>query len=217
MLKMYGFWRSAASFRVRIALNLKGLAFEERMIDLDAGEQHAADFLAVNPSAAVPAIVVDSGPPLTQSLAILEYLEETHPAPALLPADARGRARVRALALIFAADHHPLIVPRVRRYLAEVLKVDDAGRAAWVQHWFREGLVQAEAKLSGAPETGRFCHRDAPTIADVCLISQVVGALGFKVTTADLPTVERIAKACFELDAFARAMPLLQPGAPAQG
>jgi maleylacetoacetate isomerase len=216
MLKMYGFWRSAASFRVRIALNLKGLAFEEMMVDLDAGEQHADAFLAVNAAGAVPALFVDDGPPLTQSLAILEYLEETHPAPALLPADARGRARVRALALIFAADHHPLIVPRIRRYLAEVLEIDDAGRTAWIRHWFREGLVQAEAKLSGAPETGRFCHGDAPTIADVCLISQVMGARGFKVTTADLPTVDRIAKACLELDAFARAAPLRQPGAPAQ-
>jgi maleylacetoacetate isomerase len=216
MLRIYGFWRSAASFRVRIALNLKGLAFEETMVDLDAGEQHAAAFLEVNAAGAVPALFVDDGPPLTQSLAILEYLEETHPAPALLPADARGRARVRALALVFAADHHPMIVPRVRRYLADVLGVDDDGRTAWIRHWFREGLVQAEAKLCGAPETGRFCHGDAPTIADLCLISQVMGARGFKVTTADLPTVDRIASACLELDPFARAAPLLQPGAPAQ-
>src|SRR5580692_10798189 len=115
MLRMYGFWRSAASFRVRIAMNLKGRAYEETMIDLDAGEQHAPAFKAINPAAAVPALFVDDGPPLIQSLAILEYLEELHPEPALLPPDARGRARVRALALIFAADHHPLITPRVRR------------------------------------------------------------------------------------------------------
>ncbi len=215
MLKMYGFWRSAASFRVRIAMNLKGLAYEETMIDLDKGEQHAAGFKAINPSAAVPALFVDDGPPLTQSMAILEYLEELHPEPALLPADARGRARVRALALIFAADHHPLIVPRIRRYLADQLGIDEARRTEWIRHWFREGLVQAEARLADDPETGRFCHGDSPTFADLCLISQVMGARGFKIGTADLPAVDRIAAACLELDAFARAVPLRQPGAPA--
>jgi maleylacetoacetate isomerase len=211
---MYGFWRSAATFRVRIALDLKGLAFEETMIDLDAGEQYEPKFKAINPSASVPALFVDDGPPLTQSLAILEYLEELHPTPALLPADARGKARVRALALIFAADHHPLIVPRVRRYLAEVLKVDDAGRTEWIKHWFREGLVQAEACLAGDPATGRFCHGDTPTFADLCLMSQVMGARGFKVETADLPAVHRIAETCMAIDSFARAAPLRQPGAP---
>jgi maleylacetoacetate isomerase len=211
---MYGFWRSAASFRVRIALNLKGLAYEETMIDLDAGEQHAPAFRAINPAASVPALFVDDGPPLTQSLAILEYLEEVFPDPPILPVDARGRQRVRSLALIFAADHHPLIVPRVRRYLTDELSVDEAGRTDWVRHWFREGLVQAEARLAADPETGRFCHGDAPTIADLCLISQVMGARGFKVDTADLPATERIAAACLELDAFARAVPLRQPGAP---
>jgi maleylacetoacetate isomerase len=215
MIRMYGFWRSAASFRVRIALNLKGLAYEEKMVDLDAGEQHAPAFLAINPSASVPAVFVDDGPPLTQSLAILEYLDETHPPPPLLPADPRGKARVRSLALIFAADSHPLIVPRVRRYLTEELGVDEAGRAAWIRHWFREGLAQAEARMVGDPATGRFCHGDAPTIADLCLMSQFMGARGFQVTTSDLPTVERIAAACLELDAFARAAPLRQPGAPA--
>jgi maleylacetoacetate isomerase len=215
MLRMYGFWRSAASFRVRIAMNLKGLAYEETMIDLDAGEQHAPAFRAINPAASVPALFVDDGPPLTQSLAILEYLDEVFPAPPLLPEDARGRQRVRSLALIFAADHHPLIVPRVRRYLTDELGVDDAHRTEWVRHWFREGLVQGEARLAGDAESGRFCHGDTPTIADLCLISQVMGARGFKVDTADLPTTERIAAACLELDAFARAVPLRQPGAPA--
>jgi maleylacetoacetate isomerase len=115
MIKMYGFWRSAASFRVRIALNLKGLAFEEIMIDLDAGEQHAFAYQSVNPQAVVPSVIIDDGPPLTQSLAILEYLEEIYPSPPLLPTDPRGRARVRAIALLWAADHHPLIVPEGRR------------------------------------------------------------------------------------------------------
>jgi maleylacetoacetate isomerase len=215
MIKMYGFWRSAASFRVRIALNLKGLAYEETMVDIDVGDQHTPAYKAINPQSAVPSLFIDGGAPLTQSLAILEYLEETHPEPALLPADARGRARVRALALLFAADHHPLIVPRIRRYLTEQLKVTDDQRNAWVRHWFREGLVQAEAKLSGDPATGRFCHGEAPSIADLCLISQVMGARGFKVDTSDLPTVNRITEACLALDAFARALPLRQPGAPA--
>jgi maleylacetoacetate isomerase len=214
MIRMYGFWRSAASFRVRTALNLKGLAFEETMVDLDAGDQYAPDFKAINPQSAVPAVFFEDGPPITQSLAILEYLEELHPQPALLPADARGRARVRSLALLFAADHHPLIVPRIRRYLADRLGADEAQRADWIRHWFREGLAQAEARLSQEPETDAFCHGDAPTLADLCLISQVMGARGFRVDMSDLPTVSRIADACLALDAFARAQPLRQPGAP---
>ena len=214
MLKMYGFWRSAAAFRVRMALNLKGIAFEETMVDLDKGEQNAPSFRAINPAAAVPALFIDDGPPLSQSLAILEYLEATHPAPPLLPADPRGQARVRALSLIFTADYHPLIVPRVRTYLADTLGVDEAGRAAWVRHWFREGLVQGEARLAGDPATGRFCHGDAPSFADLCLLSQAMGARVFGVATDDLPTVHRIAAACLEIDAIARAAPLRQPGAP---
>ena len=215
MIKMYGFWRSAASFRVRIALNLKGLGFEEEMIDIDAGVQHTPDYLALNPQAAVPSVVIDGGPPLTQSLAILEYLEEAYPAPALLPGDARGRARVRALSLVWAADHHPLIVPRVRRYLADAMGQDEAARTAWIRHWFREGLVAGEVKLASDDATGRFCHGDQPTFADLCLISQAAGARGFKVDFSDLPTVSRIVENCLALDAIARAHPLRQPGAPA--
>jgi maleylacetoacetate isomerase len=215
MIKMYGFWRSAASFRVRIALNLKGLPYEEEMVDIDAGHQYTASYKAMNPQSAVPSLIIDDGPPLTQSLAILEYLEDVHPAPALLPADARGRARVRSLALLFAADHHPLIVPRVRRYLTDVLKTDDEQRDAWIKHWFREGMVQGEARLAGDPATGQFCHGDTPTIADLCLISQVMGARGFKVDVSGLPTIGRIAEACLAIDGFARALPLRQPGAPA--
>lgn len=215
MIRMYGFWRSAASFRVRIALNLKGLAFSETMIDLDAGEQHAADYVAINPQAVVPSLYIDDGPPLTQSLAILEYLEETHPTPPLLPSDPRGRARVRALALLWAADHHPLIVPRIRRYLADELHLDEATRTAWIKHWFREGLAIGEKRLAGDPATGRYCHGDTPTFADLSLMSQAMGARGFKVDFADLPTISRIVEACLANDAFARALPLRQPGAPA--
>jgi maleylacetoacetate isomerase len=215
MLTLYGFWRSAASFRVRIALNLKGLAFEEKMIDIDSGVQHAPDYRAINPQAAVPSLIVDDGPPLTQSMAILEYLEETHPTPPLLPAAPRARARVRALSLLWAADHHPLIVPRVRAYLAETMHQDEAARAAWVKHWFGEGLVQGEKRLAGDPETGSFCHGDTPTMADLCLMSQAMGARHFGFDTSALPTVDRIVSACLERDEFARALPLRQPGAPA--
>jgi len=215
MIRMYGFWRSAASFRVRIALNLKGLAFSETMIDLDAGEQHAADYRAINPQAVVPSLFIDDGPPLTQSLAILEYVEETHPAPPLLPSDPRGRARVRALALLWAADHHPLIVPRIRRYLAAELHLDEAARTAWIKHWFREGLAIGEQRLAGDNATGRYCHGDTPTFADLSLLSQAMGARGFEVDFADLPTITRIVETCLANDAFARALPMRQQGAPA--
>ena len=214
MIKMYGFWRSAASFRVRIALNVKGLAYEEEMIDLDGQEQNSPAYIAKNAQASVPMLFFDDAPPMTQSLAILEYLEERHPEPALLPHDAQGRARVRSIALMFAADHHPLIVPRVRRYLTETLNVSEEARTQWIRHWFREGLAQAETRLGSEPGAGRFCHGDLPTIADLCLVSQVAGAKGFQVDMTDLPIVSRITAACLEIDAFARAHPLNQPGAP---
>lgn len=215
MITMYGFWRSTAAFRVRIALNLKGLAYEERMVDIDAGEQFAPDYLATNPQGAVPAVFFDDGPPLTQSLAVLDYIEETWPEPPLMPPSPREKARVRSLALLFAADHHPLIVPRVRRYLEDVLKIGDAGRSGWVRHWLRQGLVHAEARLADDPQTGRFCHGDAPTLADLCFISHALSARFFGIDTSEFPTVTRIADACLEIDAFARAQPLRQPGAPA--
>ena len=214
MIKMYGFWRSIASFRVRAALNLKGLAYEEEMIDLLKGEQYAPAYRAINSQAALPTLIVDGGPPLTQSLAIIEYLEELHPNPPLLPPDALGRARVRSIALLLAADHHPLIVPRIRRHLAEVVGLDDDQVQAWIVHWFREALVLAEARLAGDAATGEFCHGDAPTLADLCLVGQAVVARGFRIDTAQFPTVHRITDACLALGAFARAQPMRQPGAP---
>ena len=215
MIHMRGFWRSAASFRVRIALNLKGLAYEEEMIDLDAGEQTSAEHLSLNPHAAVPVIRFDDGPPMTQSLAILEYLEERHPSPPLLPADGPGKARVRSIALDFAADHHPLIVPRVRRYLTSKFRIDQDQLTVWIRHWFKVGLVQAEERLARDTATGHFCHGDSMTIADLCLVSQVIAARGFQIGTADLPTVDRISNACLKLDAVTLALPLRQRGAPA--
>ncbi len=206
MIKMYGFWRSAAAFRVRMALNLKGLAFTEQMIDLDAGDQHSEAYRAVNPQAVVPSLILDDAPPLTQSMAILEYLEETHPTPALLPASPRERARVRALALIWAADHHPLIVPRVRAYLAGPMGQDEAARTGWIRHWFSEGLRIGELRLAAEPQTGRFCHGDSPSIADLCLMSQAMGARGFQIDIGQFPTVQRIVTACLALPEIAAAL-----------
>jgi maleylacetoacetate isomerase len=215
VIRMYGFWRSSAAFRVRIALNLKRLAFQEQMIDIDAGEQYAPAYRALNPQAAVPTVIFEDGTALTQSLAILEYLDETHPEPALLPADASGRARARSLALLWAADHHPLIVPRVRAYLAKALAQDEASRMAWVRHWLREGLTIGETRLAGDARTGSYAHGDAPSIADLCLMSHAIAARVFKVDFSDLPTTTRIVETCLARDEFARALPMRQPGAPA--
>ncbi len=213
-MKLYGFWRSLASYRVRVALALKGMEAEEVSIDLLKGQQHREDYLAVNPQGVVPALVVDGGPPLFQSLAILEYLEETKPQPPLLPKDARGRARVRGLALIAAADGHPLVVPRIRTYLEKELGVEEAARNRWLAHWTLKALQAIEAHLAKEKETGRFCHGDAPTLADICLASQVIAATAyFNCDTSSVPAAMRVYGECMKVDAFARAHPLQQPGA----
>jgi maleylacetoacetate isomerase len=216
-MKLYGFWRSLASLRVRIALNLKGLKFEETPIDLLKGQQFADTYKALNPQSVLPALILDDGgPPLFQSLAILEYLDETHPQPPLLPKDARGRARVRGLALISAADGHPLVVPRIRNFLEKELHVDEAGRNKWLQHWTLMALEAYESHLASERETGRFCHGDAPTIADICLAGQVFGGKFFNCDLSGVPTVNRIFAECMKIEAFDRAQPLKQPGAPSQ-
>jgi maleylacetoacetate isomerase len=214
-VKLYGFWRSLASYRVRVTLALKGLHAEEVSIDLLKGRQNSEDYLAVNPQGVVPALVLDEGgAPLFQSLAILEYLEETHPQPPLLPQDPRGRARVRGLALIAAADGHPLIVPRVRNYLEKELKADESARNRWLAHWTMRALEAIESHLAREKDTGRFCHGNTPTLADVCLASQVIGALAyFNCDTKAVPTAMRIYNQCMEMEAFAKAHPLNQPGA----
>jgi maleylacetoacetate isomerase len=214
-MKLYGFWRSLATYRVKVALGLKGLAAEEVSVDLLKGKQHEKDYVAVNPQAVVPALVLDEGgAPLFQSLAILEYLEETQPRPPLLPKDPRGRARVRGLALIAAADGHPLVVPRVRAYMEKELKLDEAARNKWLAHWTLKALEAIEAHLAREKETGRFCHGDTPTIADICLAGQVVGAVGyFKCDVSGVPTCMRIYEECMKIDAFNKAHPLKQPGA----
>jgi maleylacetoacetate isomerase len=214
-MKLYGFWRSLASYRVRVALAFKGLQAQEESIDLLKGKQNTEEYLAVNPQGVVPALIPDDGgSPLFQSLAILEYLEETHPEPALLPKDPRGRARVRGLALIAAADGHPLIVPRVRTYLEKEMRQDEAARNRWLAHWTMRALEAIEGHLAREKETGRFCHGNTPTMADICLASQVIGALAyFSCDTKSVPTAMRIYSQCMEIDAFAKAHPLKQPGA----
>ena len=157
------------------------------------------------------------GAPLFQSLAILEYLEERHPVPPLLPADPRGRARVRGLAAIVAADSHPLIVPRIREYLEDELALPEEARTQWVRHWIGAGLDAIEAHLANEPETGRYCHGDTVTMADICLVSLTAGATLFGETLERRPTVRRVSEACLAQDAFARAHPLRQPGAPRAG
>ncbi len=212
-MQLWGFWRSLATFRVRIALNLKGISYEESAIDLMAGAQRGEAYRAVNPQMVLPALVDGDGPVLFQSLAILEYLDETHPEPPLLPRDPRGRARVRGLAAIVAADSHPLIVPRIREYLEHELGLAEDARAQWCRHWIEAGLTAIESHLANEPETGRYCHGHAVTIADICLVSLTVGARLFGASLADLPNVARISDACLAEPAFAAAHPLRQPGA----
>jgi maleylacetoacetate isomerase len=213
-MKLFGYWRSLATFRVRIALNLKGIATEEVAVDLLAGEQRRPDYVAVNPQMVVPALVDEDGPPLFQSLAILEYLDERHPEPPLLPGDARGRARVRGLAQIVACDSHPLIVPRVREHLANEFGLEEARRLAWCRHWIAAGLRAVEKNLAAHASTGRYCHGDTVTIADICLVSLAVGNTLFEGSMDEFPKAREIVDRCLAEDAFARAHPLRQPGAP---
>ena len=214
-MKFFSFWRSLASYRVRIAMNLKGLKPAEVVdVNLMKGQQREDAFRRVNPMMALPALVDGEGPALFESLAIVEYLDETHPNPPLLPKDPKGRARVRGLAQIVACDSHPLVVPRVREYLAEEFKFDEATVAKWAQHWHRAALTALETNLKDKA-TGKFAHGDQITIADICLASQGAGATFFKVDLAPFPNFKRVLDNCMQNEAFAAAHPLKQPGAPA--
>ena len=213
-MQFFSFWRSLASFRVRIALNLKGLSADVVDVNLMQGRQREEAFRKVNPQMLLPALIDGEGPPLFQPLAIIEYLDETHPHPRLLPAEPQARARARALAMIVACDAHPLIVPRVREYLEHELKLDEAARNRWIHHWLGEALKALERNLADNPETGRYCQGDAITVADICLVGHATGANFFKLDLAPYPTVRRIVDTCMQNDAFARAHPLKQPGAP---
>jgi len=213
-MKLYGFWRSLATYRVKVALALKGMQVDEVSIDILKGVQHQPDYKSVNPQSLVPSLVPDDGgPPLFQSMAIMEWLDETKPQPPLLPKDPRGRARVRGIALVSAADAHPLVVPRIRAYLEKTLQLPEDKRNAWLMHWSLEALKAIEVHLKGK-ETGRFVHGDAPTIADICLAGQVIGATGyFKCDVSSVPTCMRIYEECMKIEAFSKAHPLKQPGA----
>jgi maleylacetoacetate isomerase/maleylpyruvate isomerase len=212
--ELYAFWRTSATYRVRVALNLKGLTANERIVNLDAGEQRDAQFLKINPLGAIPALVETGHAPLTQSLAILEFLDEFQPAPPLLPHDLHGRARVRSIASMLAADTHPLITPRVKKYLAATTGMDDTAWRAWQIQWFGTGLAALEQRLAAEPQTGMFCHGDTPTMADICLASIVEMVRIFKITISDTPTIDRIMAACDAHPAFAAATPTRQAGAP---
>jgi len=211
-MQLYSFFRSSASFRVRIALGLKGLAYDYVPVQLAQNEQFAAAFDALAPAHLVP-LLKDGDAVLNQSVAIIEYLDETHPQPPLLPADALGRARVRALAQDIACEIHPLNNLRVLRYLVKEMKVSEEDKDRWYRHWVESGLAAVERQLAGNAATGRYCHGDAPTLADCLLVPQIFNAQRFNCSTDHVPTVMRVFEACMQLDAFAGAQPSACPDA----
>lgn len=214
MLALYTYFRSSAAYRVRIALNLKALPYEAVPVHLlrDGGEQRQAEHLARNPLGLVPVLSTDEGM-FTQSLAIIEFLDETHPAPALLPSDAPGRARVRAIAQTIACDIHPLNNLRVLQYLAREFGADDSRREAWCRHWVDLGLGAVERMLREDPRTGRFCHGETPTLADCVLVPQIFNAQRFDCPLDTVPTVMRVFDACMQLPAFIDSQPSRCPDA----
>ena len=212
-MKLYDYFRSSAAYRVRIALNLKGLAPERAFVHLRRGAQRADDYLAVNPLGLVPSLVTDGGEVLTQSLAIIEWLDETHPQPPLLPPDAAGRARVRALALEIACDIHPINNLRVLNYLTGTLGATEAQKNGWYRYWCDVGFEALETQLAREKATGAFCHGGSPTIADICLVPQLANARRVELDLALYPTLLRIEAACNALPAFAAAAPAKQPDA----
>ena len=213
-MKLHTYFRSSAAYRVRIALHLKGLDYEAVPVHLvrGGGEHRQPAYLGLNPAGLVPALE-DQGQVLTQSLAIVEYLEETHPQPALLPAAALDRARVRAIAQAIACDIHPVNNLRVLQYLTRELGASEEQKNAWYRHWIGVGLQAVEAMLAGDARTGAFCHGDTPGLADCCLVPQVFNARRFGCELSAMPTVLRIADHCAGLEAFRRAAPEAQPDA----
>ena len=213
-MKLFTYWRSLATFRVRVALALKGIEVEPIYVDLLAGHQASAEFKALNPTMAVPLLIEDDGTPLVQSLAIMEYLDELSTEPPLLPADARGRARVRALSQITVADSHPLNVPRVRQHLTETFGASPEQVVAWGRHWMGAGLNAYEGHLSRDKATGDYCHGDKVSMADICLCSHAAGIHLVGGTLDGHPTVKRIVERCMADERFARSHPKRQPDAP---
>jgi len=205
-MQLYGFFRSSAAYRVRIALALKGLDVEHVSVHLGKGQQYGEAFTAVSAQNLVP-VLEDQGQRLFQSLAIVEYLEETHPQPALLPRDPFERARVRSLALLVACEIHPLNNPRVLNYVTGKLGATEAQKLEWYHHWVTTGFRALERRLMSEPHTGGFCHGDTPGLADCFLVPQVANANRFGVDLADFPTIRRVNDACLALEAFQRAAP----------
>ena len=214
MRKLYGYFRSSAAFRARIALNLKGLDYAGAVIHLvkNGGEQFAPEYRVLNPQALVP-VLQDGDLTLTQSLAIIEYLDEVYPEPPLLPATAAQRARVRSIALMIACEIHPLNNLRVLRYLVKDLKVTEAQKDEWYRHWVVSGLEPLETRLANDPATGHCCHGDVPGLADICLVPQLANARRFNIALDAFPTLVRIEQNCMALKPFQDAAPSAQPDA----
>jgi maleylacetoacetate isomerase/maleylpyruvate isomerase len=209
-MELYNYFRSSASYRVRIALALKGLSYDYKAVHLARNEQLAESYAAVSAARLVP-LLRDGDKTITQSLAIIEYLDETHPHPALMPADPLGRARVRALALDVACEIHPLNNLRVLRYLVGSLKVSEEDKDRWYRHWVETGLEAVERQLGAQP--ARYCHGDTPTLADCVLVPQIFNAQRFKCRTDHVPHVMRVFEACMQLDAFEKTRPEACPDA----
>ena len=210
-MKLYSYFRSSAAYRVRIALNLKGLPYEMDFVHLtkDGGRQHSAEFNAVNPAKLVPALRLDGGDVLTQSLAIIDYLDETHPQPPLLPVDPLQRAKVRAVALTIACDIHPIDNLRVLQYLKRTLKHEQSDIDAWYHHWIIQGFNAIEAAIAPGP----YCFGAQVTLADVCLVPQVFNARRLNVPLEAFPKIVAVESACLKLAAFDKARPENQPDA----
>lgn len=212
MIKLYGYARSSAAFRVRIALNLKQLAYEHESLDLRAGAQRAPGYLAINPQGLVPTLI-DGEVVLSQSLAILEYLEERYPQPAILPADPVERARIRALSLSIACDIHPLNNLRVLNYLTGDLGLHEEDKLRWYRHWIALGLSALEAQVKSRADADSFCHGKMPTMADICLVPQIFNAIRFDCPLGGYPSLMRVFDNCMALAAFDDARPEKQPDA----
>jgi maleylacetoacetate isomerase len=212
-IQLYTFWRSQAAYRVRIALHLKGLDFEPHTINLLKGEQYSDSYRKINPESVVPTLI-DGDTKLVQSLAILEYLDETHPNPPILPATPADRAHARALGQVVAMEAHTLLVPRIRNYLEKELGLDEETRMKWIRHWNDTASAALEAMLAADPRTGKFCVGDSPTIADVCMVPHISSTIMlYKKDLSGLPNIRRIYETCMELDAFSATHPLKQPDA----